>query len=58
MMKPLIRPIPAHSTSRNMPVAPAAVSYVNNTVEPRDPVGPHWLSTVLKKLFKVELVKL
>lgn len=56
-MKELIRPIPAHSIGRPIPIAPAAVSYINNTVEPRDPAGPNWLSRVLS-LLHVELVKI
>jgi len=39
-----------------MSIAPAAESYINNTVEPRDPAGWKWVNQVLA-LFKVELVK-
>ena len=55
-MKELIRPIPAHSMAHHPPPQAAAESYINNTVEPRDPAGPKWLSKVLS-LFHVELVK-
>ncbi len=39
-----------------MALSPAAISYVNNTVEPRDPAGPKWLNRFLER-FKVELVR-
>jgi hypothetical protein len=53
-MKELRRPIPAHGMMRSAPAS--ANTYIVNTVEPRNPAGPHWFNKLLS-LIHLELVK-
>lgn len=59
MVRPLIRPIPAHSMARQpFYLAPSSISYVNNTIEARDPAGPKWLNFLLRRFASVELTRI